>query len=145
MSLWYYLLNIPGKNISKEHVIIEKMVNNIVAELLVGIVHDPAHGMILTLAAGGILTEILSDTSSIILPSSEDEILECFNELKISKIIRGYRGGLDADVNQILDAIMKIQKLVLSNKDKIFEVEINPLIVTNSEVIVADALIREVT
>jgi succinyl-CoA synthetase beta subunit len=121
------------------------MVNNIVVELLVGIVHDPAHGMILTLAAGGILTEILSDTSSIILPSSEDEILECFNELKISKIIRGYRGGLDADVNQILDAIMKIQNLVLNNKDKIFEIEINPLIVTNSEVIVADALIREVT
>jgi acyl-CoA synthetase (NDP forming) len=133
------------KNISKEHVIIEEMVNNIVVELLVGIVHDPAHGMILTLAAGGILTEILSDTSSIILPSSEDEILECFNELKISKIIRGYRGGLDADVNQILDAIMKIQNLVLNNKDKIFEIEINPLIVTNSEVIVADALIREVT
>ena len=30
------------------------------------------------------------------------------------------------------------------NKDKIFEIEINPLIVTSSEVIVADALIREV-
>ena len=40
---------------------------------------------------------------------------------------------------------MKIQSLVLSNKDKIFEIEINPLIVTSSEVIVADALIREVT
>jgi succinyl-CoA synthetase beta subunit len=40
---------------------------------------------------------------------------------------------------------MKIQNLVLNNKDKIFEIEINPLIVTNSEVIVADALIREVT
>ena len=41
--------------------------------------------------------------------------------------------------------IMKIQNLVLNNKDKIFEIEINPLIVTNSEVIVADALMREVT
>ena len=90
--------------------------------------------MILTLAAGGILTEILSDTSSIILPSSEDEILECLNELKISKIIRGYRGGLDADVNQLLDAIMKIKKLVWNNKDKSLELDIKPLMVTTAEV-----------
>ena len=131
--------------ISQEYVIIEKMVDDIVLELLVGVVHDPAHGMLLTLAAGGVLTELLSDTSSIMLPSSEDEILECFNKLKISKIITGYRGAIGADVNQIIEAIMKIQNLVLNNKDKIFEIEINPLIVTNSEVIVADALIREVT
>ena len=130
--------------ISQENVIIEKMVDDIVLELLVGIVHDPAHGMLLTLAAGGVLTELLSDTSSIMLPSSEDEILECFNKLKISKIITGYRGAIGADVNQLIEAIMKIQNLVLDNKDKIFEIEINPLIVTSSEVIVADALIREV-
>jgi acyl-CoA synthetase (NDP forming) len=130
--------------ISQEYVIIEKMVDDIVLELLVGVVHDPAHGMLLTLAAGGVLTELLSDTSSIMLPSSEDEILECFNKLKISKIITGYRGAIGADVNQIIEAIMKIQNLVLNNKDKIFEIEINPLIVTSSEVIVADALIREV-
>ena len=131
--------------ISQEYVIIEKMVDDIELELLVGVVHDPAHGMLLTLAAGGVLTELLSDTSSIMLPSSEDEILECFNKLKISKIITGYRGAIGADVNQIIEAIMKIQNLVLNNKDKIFEIEINPLIVTNSEVIVADALMREVT
>jgi acyl-CoA synthetase (NDP forming) len=130
--------------ISQEYVIIEKMVDDVVLELLVGVVHDPAHGMLLTLAAGGVLTELLSDTSSIMLPSSEDEILECFNKLKISKIITGYRGAIGADVNQIIEAIMKIQNLVLNNKDKIFEIEINPLIVTSSEVIVADALIREV-
>jgi acyl-CoA synthetase (NDP forming) len=134
-----------AKKISQEHVIIEKMVGDIVLELLVGVVHDPAHGMLLTLAAGGVLTEVLSDTSSIMLPSSEDEILECFNKTKISKIIKGYRGAVGADVNQIIEAVMKIQSLVLSNKDKIFEIEINPLIVTSSEVIVADALIREVT
>ncbi len=40
---------------------------------------------------------------------------------------------------------MKIQDFVLDNRDKLFEIEINPLIVTTSEVIVADALIRKVT
>ena len=132
------------RKISKKHVIVEKMIGDAVVELLVGIVHDPAHGMLLTVGAGGVLTEILSDTSSILLPSSNNEVLECFNQLKISKIAKGYRGGRGIDINQIIDAIMKIQDFVLDNRDKLFEIEINPLIVTTSEVIVADALIRKV-
>jgi len=132
------------RKISKKHVIVEKMIGDTVVELLVGIVHDPAHGMLLTVGAGGVLTEILSDTSSILLPSSKSEVLDCFNQLKISKIAKGYRGALGVDINQIIDAIMKIQDFVLDNRDKLFEIEINPLIVTTSEVIVADALIRKV-
>ena len=81
------------RKISKKHVIVEKMVGDAVVELLVGIVHDPAHGMLLTVVAGGVLTEILSDTSSILLPSSKSEVLDCFNQLKISKIAKGYRGA----------------------------------------------------
>ena len=132
------------RKISKKHVIVEKMIGDAVVELLVGIVHDPAHGMLLTVGAGGVLTEILSDTSSLLLPSSKNEVFECFNQLKISKIAKGYRGALGVDINQIIDAIMKIQDFVLDNRDKLFEIEINPLIVTTSEVIVADALIRKV-
>ena len=132
------------RKISKKHVIVEKMIGDAVVELLVGIVHDPAHGMLLTVGAGGVLTEILSDTSSVLLPSSKSEVLDCFNQLKISKIAKGYRGALGVDINQIIDAIMKIQDFVLDNRDKLFEIEINPLIVTTSEVIVADALIRKV-
>ncbi|NCX28620.1 MAG: CoA-binding protein [Rhodobacterales bacterium] len=132
------------RKISKKHVIVEKMIGDAVVELLVGIVHDPAHGMLLTVGAGGVLTEILSDTSSILLPSGKSEVLDCFNQLKISKIAKGYRGALGVDINQIIDAIMKIQDFVLDNRDKLFEIEINPLIVTTSEVIVADALIRKV-
>ena len=134
-----------SKKISKKNVIIEKMIDDTIVELLIGIVHDPAHGMLLTIGAGGILTEIVSDTSSLLLPCSEDDVLECFNQLKISKIAKGYRGFSGVDVNQIVDAIMKIQEFVLDNRDKVFEIEINPLIVTSSEVIVADALIRKVT
>ena len=80
------------RKISKKHVIVEKMIGDAVVELLVGIVHDPAHGMLLTVGAGGVLTEILSDTSSILLPSSKSEVLDCFNQLKISKIAKVIEG-----------------------------------------------------
>ena len=133
------------KKVSKKHVIIEKMIDDAIVELLIGIVHDPAHGMLLTIGAGGVFTEILSDTSSLLLPSSEDDVLECFNQLKISRIAKGYRGFSGVELNQIVDAIMKIQEFVFDNRDRVFEIEINPLIVTSSEAIVGDALIREVT
>ena len=133
------------KKVSKKHVIIEKMIDDAIVELLIGIVHDPAHGMLLTIGAGGVLTEILSDTSSLLLPSSEDDVLECFNQLKISRIAKGYRGFSGVELNQIVDAIMKIQEFVFDNRDRVFEIEINPLMVTSSEAIVGDALIREVT
>ena len=133
------------KKVSKKHVIIEKMIDDAIVELLIGIVHDPAHGMLLTIGAGGVLTEILSDTSSLLLPSSEYDVLECFNQLKISRIAKGYRGFSGVELNQIVDAIMKIQEFVFDNRDRVFEIEINPLIVTSSEAIVGDALIREVT
>ena len=132
------------KKVSKKNVIIEKMIDDAIVELIIGIVHDPAHGMLLTIGAGGVLTEILSDTSSLLLPSSEYDVLECFNQLKISRIAKGYRGFSGVELNQIVDAIMKIQEFVFDNRDRVFEIEINPLIVTSSEAIVGDALIREV-
>ena len=37
---------------------VEEMIEGGVAELLLGVTRDPAHGFVLTLGAGGILTEI---------------------------------------------------------------------------------------
>ncbi|MEM6483218.1 MAG: acetate--CoA ligase family protein, partial [Pseudomonadota bacterium] len=53
--------------------LLEEMVDDRVAELLVGVLRDPAHGFVLTLGAGGVLTEILADTTSILLPAHSEE------------------------------------------------------------------------
>ena len=42
-------------------------------ELLVGVVRDPAHGFVLTLGAGGTLTELWDDSVSLLLPVREEE------------------------------------------------------------------------
>ena len=122
--------------------LIEEMVTGTVAELLVGIVKDPAHGFILTIGAGGILTEILQDTVSLLVPSSTEAIKRSLTELKVSKLLDGYRGKPAANVDAIVHAITSIQDYVLANHDTIEEVEINPLICTQSSAIAVDALIR---
>lgn len=122
--------------------LIEEMITGTVAELLVGVVKDPAHGFVLTIGAGGTLTELLQDSASILIPSSDANIKKCLTRLKIHKLLLGYRGAPAADMTAIIDAIMAVQDYVLANVDDLQEIEINPLICTPDATIAADTLIR---
>lgn len=125
--------------------LVEGMVTNAVAELLVGIVHDPAHGFVLTLGAGGTFTELLDDCTSLLVPSSRDAIAAALSGLKIAKLLNGHRGKMPADRRTILDGIEAIQAYVVANQDSVVEVEINPLLVTPDDAIAVDALIVRTT
>ncbi len=122
--------------------LIEEMVTGAVAELLIGIIKDPAHGFVLTVGAGGILTEILQDTFSLLVPTSPRALEQSLKRLRCYKILAGYRGKPAADLAAIVDAILAMQDYVLANLDRIEEIEINPLICTQSSAIAVDALIR---
>ena len=125
-----------------ESFLVETMIGAAVAELLIGVVRDPAHGFVLTLGAGGTLTEILKDSVSLLIPASEDEILKALSSLKIAPLLEGYRGADRADINGVVAAVGAIQSFVAENADQAEEVEINPLICTATGAIAADALIR---
>ncbi|MCO4848225.1 MAG: acetate--CoA ligase family protein [Yoonia sp.] len=125
-----------------EQFLIEEMITGTVAELLIGVIKDPAHGFVLTIGAGGVLTELMQDSASILVPSSEICIYKCLTRLKIHKLLHGYRGAPAADIDAIMRAIMAVQDYVLANVDHLQEIEINPLICTPDSAIAADALIR---
>ena len=123
--------------------LVEEMIEGGVAELLIGVVKDPAHGFVLTLAAGGVLTELLSDSVSLLVPSDRDMILAALSELKINRLLDGYRGAPAADMNAVLDAVEAVQNYVLANAEGLEEIEINPLIATPNGAFAADALLRK--
>ncbi len=122
--------------------LMEEMITGTVAELLVGVVRDPAHGFVLTIAAGGVLTEILQDSVSLILPVIEQDITEALGHLRIAPMLAGYRGQPGADAASIVAAIMAVQDYAVQNAAHLQEVEINPLICTQTRAVAADALIR---
>lgn len=131
-----------AKSMPVSQFLIEEMITGTVTELLIGVVKDPAHGFVLTIGSGGVLTEILQDTTSLLIPSSREAIKAALTKLKSFKILAGYRGKPAANIDAILTAILSIQDYVLANPDAIDEVEINPLICTKSSAIAVDALIR---
>jgi acyl-CoA synthetase (NDP forming) len=120
--------------------LVEKMITGSLAELLIGIVRDPAHGYVLTLAAGGILTELLEDSTSLIVPASDVEIRSALENLKIGRVLTGYRGKPPCDLEAIVEAVQAVQAFVLSAS--VEEVEINPLLCGVDFAIAVDALVR---
>lgn len=132
-----------AQDIGTDTFLIEEMIADGVAELLIGVLRDEAHGYVLTLGAGGILTELLRDTVSLLLPVSEIQVRQALDRLAIAPLLAGYRGKPAADMGAILRAVMAVQDYVVANADCVGEVEINPLICTPDRAVAVDALIRK--
>ncbi|WP_435661532.1 acetate--CoA ligase family protein [Leisingera caerulea] len=129
-------------NMPAARFLVEEMVTGAVAELLIGVVKDPAHGFVMTLAAGGTLTELLEDSASFLLPASDAEIEAALQSLRIAKLLDGYRGAPAADLEAILRAIRAVETYVMENALGLEEIEINPLLCTPTDAVAADALMR---
>ncbi len=120
---------------------LDQMVGDPVAEVLIGVVRDPAHGFVLTLGAGGVLTEVLEDRVSLLVPASSEAVDAALNGLKCAAFLDGYRGKPAADRKALLAAIMAVQAYVVENARDLVEVEINPLLATPTRAVAVDALI----
>lgn len=122
--------------------LVEEMVGGTVAELLIGVVKDPAHGFVMTLAAGGTWAELLEDRASFLLPASDAEIAAALDGLRIAGVLQGYRGAPAADRAAILRAVRAVERYVMENALGLEEIEINPLLCTPEDAVAADALLR---
>ena len=121
--------------------LIEKQIDDVIAELLVSIVRDPVHGFLLTIAAGGLLTELLTDACHLLLPTSAEAIGMSLDTLRIAPVLQGYRGNQAVDRQQLIHNIMLLQHAALALGDTLVELEINPLLCTATDCVAVDALI----
>ena len=122
--------------------LVEEMITGAVAELLIGVVVDEAHGFVLTLGAGGVLAELVEDTASLLLPVTPHDVERALAGLRIARLVDGWRGGARADKSAIVQAAMAVQAFVMAHRGQVAEVEINPLICRTGDAVAADALIR---
>jgi acyl-CoA synthetase (NDP forming) len=105
------------------------MVEGGIAELIVGITHDPLFGPVMTLGTGGVLVELLKDSATLLLPAARDEVEAALRGLKLFPLLDGFRGRPKADLAAAIDAVLKISGFALANADTLTELDVNPLIV----------------
>ncbi|MCZ6817983.1 MAG: acetate--CoA ligase family protein, partial [Calditrichaeota bacterium] len=126
-----------------EAFLIEKMVDGVVAELIVGVARDDQFGPYLLIGGGGILTEMMKDCASLLLPTSREQVMFTLSQLKCAPLLQGFRGAPPADLNAAADVILAVAGMVESDPSSIVELDINPLMLMaeGQGVIAADALI----
>lgn len=122
--------------------LIEEMVQDGIAEMLIGLRRDPVYGATVTLGFGGVQAELLADIQTLVLPVNASDIRGALDRLRLSPLLDGYRGRPQADTESIVQTVLKLQKLMATDP-AIVEVEINPLIVCQNGAVAVDALIRK--
>ena len=124
-----------------EKVLVERMVGDVVAELIVGIQRDPQFGLALVVGAGGILVELVEDAAMLLLPASAEEVEAAIRRLKIAKLLAGYRGKPAADMGALVKSIMAIAAFAEAHRDTLLELDVNPLMVRADGAVAVDALV----
>ncbi|NNG89583.1 CoA-binding protein, partial [Streptomyces cacaoi] len=122
--------------------LIERMVPGAVAELVVGVRHDPRFGRALTLGSGGVLVELVRDTATLLLPASRAEIEETLGSLRAWPVLRGFRAGPAGDVAAAVEAVSAVA--AYAQREDVTEVEVNPLLVLpeGHGAVAVDAVVR---
>ncbi len=123
-------------------VLVERMIEGGLVEMIVGVTRDPVYGLMLTIGAGGVMAELLEDTATLLLPVNEADIRAAISGLKVSKLLAGYRGKPAADLDAAVSAIEAVARFAESHVDSLEELDVNPLIVCEQGAFAADALIR---
>jgi acyl-CoA synthetase (NDP forming) len=129
-----------------QEILVERMVERVVAEMIVGVTFDAAFGHALVIGAGGIFVELIRDSQTLLLPASRDEIELAIERLSIVALLNGFRGKPAGDKQAAVEAISAIGNYALAEREHLVELDVNPLLVLEAGkgVVVADALIRRI-
>ena len=109
-------------------VLVQEMIGD-GTEVIVGVSQDPQFGPVVLFGLGGIFVEALTDVSLRVAPVSRAEAWDMVNEIKGAQVLKGFRGKPPADVDSIVDVLVRLSSFASSQKDRIAEIDINPLIV----------------
>jgi acetyl-CoA synthetase len=127
-----------------DSLLVEQMLGDGVVEILVGVIVDPQFGQVLVIGAGGVLTEVLADSVSLLPPWTAEAVERGLRSLRVAKLLDGYRGKPAADVPALIEAILGIAEYASQNSLRVSEIDVNPVIVRpkGKGAVAVDTLIR---
>jgi acetyltransferase len=98
-------------------------------EVIVGMSQDPQFGPTIMFGLGGVFVEVLKDVSLRVAPITRSDAEEMVKEVKGYKILETFRGKPKADIEGIIDTLLRVSRLSMELGDVISEIDINPLVV----------------
>ncbi|MER6483638.1 acetate--CoA ligase family protein [Streptomyces virginiae] len=116
------------ENVPLDGILVCQMVERGV-EMVVGVTQDDLFGPTVTVGLGGVLVEVLHDAAVRVPPFGEDQARAMLTELRGHALLEGVRGAPPADVDALVEVILRIQRMAMEFGDELSELDINPLMV----------------
>ncbi|MFE2064877.1 acetate--CoA ligase family protein [Streptomyces sp. NPDC059467] len=98
-------------------------------EMVVGVTHDDLFGPTVTVGLGGVLVEVLHDAAVRVPPFGEEQARDMLAGLRGRALLDGVRGRPPADLEALVEVILRVQRMALELGDRLAELDINPLMV----------------
>ncbi len=109
-------------------------------ELFVGAKKETNYPHIVLCGLGGIFVEVIKDISASMVPITDTDALKMISSLKAYPILKGVRGQKGINIKKYANIIVKISHL-LCIAPEIAELDINPLLASENDIIAVDARI----
>jgi acyl-CoA synthetase (NDP forming) len=112
-------------------------------EMIVGVSRDPVFGPIVMLGLGGIYVEVLGDVVFVPAPLDAEDVRDMLARLRGRRLLEGVRGQPAADVEALVDVVVRLSRFAADHAEAIAEIDLNPVIVhaAGQGVSIVDALV----
>jgi acyl-CoA synthetase (NDP forming) len=110
-------------------------------ECILGAKIDPVFGPVVMFGLGGIYAEVMKDIAFAEAPLSNEQAEKMILSLKGKDLFYGARGQSSTDIKSLIKVIVSLSNFIAANSDQVDQVEMNPLLVNEKQIIALDALI----
>lgn len=111
------------------------------AEVMCGVVMDPAFGPVVSVGLGGIFAELLGDSALRVCPVSEAEAERMIDETAAGAILDGARGRPTLAKTALARLVSKLSQFAVGEADRLDGIDLNPVLVRTDDAIALDALL----
>lgn len=110
-------------------------------EMIIGVNNDRDFGPMIMVGMGGVFVELFKDVQLAPAPLTQSQAERMIENLASYPLLNGYRGGAVCDKAALAGLLVKISQMAAEGKDKVKELDINPVFITEDGAAIADALL----
>jgi len=121
-------------------VTVQKMVERIDYEVIVGSKKDEDFGSIILFGMGGVGVQIFQDFSIGLPPLNQALARKLMEETRVYRLLQGYRGKPPADLTKLEEIVLSFSNLI-ADFPEIAEMDINPIALSDGKAFALDARI----
>jgi acetyltransferase len=109
-------------------------------ELMIGVIRDKVFGPAISFGMGGTLVEVIKDRAIALPPLNEFLAKQLIARTRVAKLLGNFRNMSAIDLNKIVNILLRVSEMVCE-LPAINEMDINPIIVNDKDIIAVDARI----